>query len=387
VRVVIDARPALDPQRTGIGMYTAAVLRHVPPADPDGRYVAWYLDVRGTLSNRRWFRGWAPNLSERASRIPTRAFAPVSVRANVPRLEWLAGRFDVALATNFLPPPTGSPCVVLVVHDLAFDHHPETAPHHNARWRRMFDHWLDRAAGVIVPSVATRDDLLRFHEVDPARIDVVPHGTDAEAFRPSKRGEIDAVRREHAIGGRYVLFLGGLEPRKNLEPLVRAFGAMTTDDASLVIAGGEVPWAPGYLVEVERAIAALPPDRRTRVVRTGYVADDERRALLSGAEVLAYPSRYEGFGFPVLEAFAANVPVLTSNVSSLPEVAGDAAVLVDPADAASIAQGLDELLTDADLRNVLRAAGTTRVATFTWERCARQTVAALRAAHARAGAG
>src|SRR3712207_326155 len=126
----------LDPHRTGIGMYAAAVLRHVPAADPTSRYVAWYLDVRGTLSNRRWFRGWAPNLSERATRVPTRAFAPVTVRTNVPRLEWLAGRFDVALATNFLPPPTRSRGVVLVVHDLAFDHHPETAPHHNARDRK-----------------------------------------------------------------------------------------------------------------------------------------------------------------------------------------------------------------------------------------------------------
>jgi glycosyltransferase involved in cell wall biosynthesis len=273
---------------------------------------------------------------------------------------------------------------VLVVHDLAFDHHPETAPHHNERWRRLFDGWLIRAAGIIVPSHATRDDLVRFHRVDPERIDVVAHGTDAEAFRPAKPNEIEAVRRRHGVGGRYVLFLGGLEPRKNLASLVRAFGEVTDDDAWLVIAGGEVRWAPGYVAEVERAIGSLPASRRARVVRTGYVADEERRALLSGAEIVAYPSVYEGFGFPILEAFAANVPVLTSNVSSLPEVAGDAAVLVDPADASSIARGLDELLGDDDLRNVLRAAGTTRVATFTWERCARETVAALRRAYARA---
>lgn len=384
MRVVIDARPALDPRRTGIGRYTAAVLRHVPPADPDGRYVAWYLDVRGTLSNRRWFRGWAPNLTERATRIPTRAFAPVSVRTNLPRLEWLTGRFDVVLATNFLPPPTGSDGIVLVVHDLAFDRHPETAPHHNLRWRRAFADHLARAAGIIVPSAATRDDLGRFHDVGPERIDVVPHGTDAEASRPAKPGEIDAVRRRHGIDGRYVLFLGGLEPRKNLEPLVRAFGELEADDAWLVIAGGDVRWAPGYGDEVERAIGSLPPGRRRRVVRTGYVADEDRRALLSGAELVAYPSRYEGFGFPVLEAFAANVPVLTSNVSALPEVAGEAAVLVDPDDPSSIARGLDELLGDPDLRNVLRAAGTTRVAGFTWERCARGTVEALQRAHARA---
>jgi glycosyltransferase involved in cell wall biosynthesis len=212
---------------------------------------------------------------------------------------------------------------------------------------------------------------------------VIPHGTDAEAFRPARESDIEAVRRRYGIEGRYVLFLGGLEPRKNLEPLVRAFGRLKHEDATLVIAGGGVRWAPGYEEEVERGILRLPAERRSRVVRAGYVADGERRALLSGADVLAYPSRYEGFGFPVLEAFAANVPVLTSDVSSLPEVAGDAAVLIDPNDPDAIARGLDEILGDEDLRNVLRAAGTARVASFTWERCARSTVAALRRAHER----
>jgi len=166
---------------------------------------------------------------------------------------------------------------------------------------------------------------------------------------------------------------------------VRAFGSVAEADADawLVIAGGRVRWAPEYEAKVERAIASLPAGARARVARAGYVADGERRALLSGAEVLAYPSLYEGFGFPVMEGFAANVPVLTSDRSALPEVAGEAAVLVDPHDPVAIAAGLSQLLGDADLRNVLRAAGTARVATFTWERCARGTVEALRRAHAR----
>jgi len=150
----------------------------------------------------------------------------------------------------------------------------------------------------------------------------------------------------------------------------------------LVLAGGTVPWAPKYPERIDRAIAELPADVRARVVRTGYVSDTDRRALLSGAEVLAYPSRYEGFGFPILEGFAANVPVLTSDRSSMPEIAGNAALFVDPDDPASIAKGLDELLGDDDLRNVLRASGTARVASFTWERCARQTIDVIRRAAA-----
>jgi glycosyltransferase involved in cell wall biosynthesis len=377
VRVLIDARPALDRRRTGVGQYTHGLLRHLPAADPDTRYIGWYLDVRGTGSRPRRFAGWAPNLAERASRIPSRVYGPLSVRTGVPKLEWLAGRSDLVLATNFLPPPTSSDGVVLVVHDLAFEVMPETAPHHNERWRRLFDRWLRRAAAVFVPSAAAREDLVRFHSVDPERVETIHHGTDAEAFTPALPPEVEELRRRYAIDGPYVLFVGGLEPRKNLETLVRAFGLVDDPRVSLVVAGGAVRWAPDYADRVDRAIGELPSAVRSRVVRTGYVPDVERRVLLSGAEVLAYPSRYEGFGFPILEGFAANVPVVTSNVSSMPEVAGDAAVLVDPDDAGDIARGLSELLGDDDLRNVLRASGTARVASFTWERCARETAAAL----------
>jgi glycosyltransferase involved in cell wall biosynthesis len=384
-QIAIDARPAVDPRRTGVGHYARALLRHLPPADPENRYLAWYLDVRGIGTRPRRFAGWAPNLREHASRIPSRAFGPVSVRIGVPKAEWLAGAFDLFVATNFLPPPTSSDGVVLVVHDLAFEVMPETAPHHNARWRRSFDRWVIDAVGVIVPSGSVRDDLVRRYPIDDGRVAVIHHGTDVDAFGPVSAAEIDDVRRRLGIGGPYVLFLGGLEPRKNLVTLVRAFGLLKHERVLLVVAGGATRWAPSYAAEVDRAIADLPSSVSDRVVRTGYVSDGERRALLSGAEALAYPSLYEGFGFPVLEGFAASVPVLTSTTSSLPEVAGDAAMLVDPRDEAALADGIQQLLTDDDLRNVLRAAGTARVASFTWERCARRTAEALTSARERLG--
>jgi glycosyltransferase involved in cell wall biosynthesis len=354
VRVVVDARSAVDPRRTGVGRYTRALLRHLPLADPDTTYVAWYLDVRGIGTRSRRFAGWSANLVERATRIPTRFFGPISARIGAPKLEWLTGPSDMVFAPNFLPPPTSARDVIVVVHDLAFDVLPETAPHQDARWRRRFERSIARAAAVIVPSEAARSDLLRFYGTEPERVHVIHHGTDAEAFSPASPLEVEDVRRRHGIDGPYIVFLGGLEPRKNLETLVRAFGML------------------------DRAIGELPPDVSDRIVQTGYVSDPDRRALLSGAEVLAYPSLHEGFGFPILEGFAANVPVLTSDRSAMPETAGNAALLVDPEDPASIAKGLGQLLGDDDLRNVLRAAGTARVATFTWERCARRTAEVVR---------
>ena len=380
MRIVLDARPAVDPRRTGVGMYAEALVRHLPPAMPEDRFVAWYLDVRGLGRRGRRFAGWSRNLSEHASRIPSRVFGPVSSRIGLPRAEWLVGTSDLFVATNYLPPPTRSRGMVLVVHDLAFETMPETAPHHDERWRRSFARCLRRCSAVIVPSDATRLELFAHHEVDHDKVTVVAHGTDADAFSPVPPPEVEAVRGRFGIPGPYVVFLGGLEPRKNLERLIQAFGMVEQTDVSLVIVGGAVRWAPAYAAEVDAAIAALSPGARARVVRVGYVDDVDRRALLSGAEILAYPSRAEGFGFPVLEGFAANVPVLTSTTSSLPEVAGDAAVLVDPEDPAAIAAGLRELLEDTDLRNVLRAAGTARVASFTWQRCARETAVVLRRA-------
>ena len=377
MRIAIDARPALDPRRTGVGEYARKILRHLPAADPLPEYVAWYLHAKGLFRRSRFFDGWAPNLTEHATRIPARSFQPVSWRFGVPRLEWLGVDVDAFLATNFLPPPTRCRGVVLVVHDLAYERFPETAPQMDARWRRVFRRWLRRAGAVIVPSRSAERDLLEHHDVDPSRVHVVPHGVDP-FVRPA-RSEVDRARERLGIGGRYALFVGGIEPRKNLRGLVEAFARARTD-AWLVVAGGRTNWIPEEAARLERAVAALPPEVRGRVVLTGYVSERDKRALLAGAEALAYPSLYEGFGFPVLEAFAAGVPVVSSNASSLPEVAGDAALLVDPRDPAALADGLERLLGDEGLREGLRRAGLERARAFPWTETAARTAEVLRAA-------
>jgi glycosyltransferase involved in cell wall biosynthesis len=378
---VIDARPALDPRRTGVGQYTQQLIRYLPITDPDDEYVAWYLHARGLLRPRRFFADVrARNLTEKASRFPARIFQPASNRLGVPRVEWLVD-FDLFVATNFLAPATDlRDRVVPVVHDLAFQHFPESAPHIDERWRRRFAATLAEAPAIIVPSTSAGQDLRESFGVAGARVHVVHHGVDAEAFAPVSDAAVDAVRRRFGIPGPYVLFVGGIEPRKNLEHLVRAFAMSDSGHLSLVLAGGPVRWYPEATERLDAVIQLLPESVRARIVRTDYVSERDKLALLSGATLLAYPSIYEGFGFPVLEAFAAGVPVLTSNVSSLVEVAGEAAVLVDPADVDAIAAALSELVADEDLRAVLSAAGVARASRFTWEATARATAAVLREA-------
>lgn len=380
MRAAVDARPALDPRKTGVGHYVLHLLRELPGADPDTRFFAWYLHAKGALRRRAFFAEvGAPNFSERATPFPARIFEPLSSRAGFPRLEWFVG-FDVLLATNFLPPATRGR-FVMVVHDLAFRMYPETAPHADARWRRRFERCLYEAAGIIVPSESAKRDLVELYSVPPERVDAIHHGVYADAFGPVPETVAGDVRGRLGVERPYLLFVGGIEPRKNLEALVRAFSLLGEDPgATLVIAGGAVRWFPEAAGRLDAAIAELPERARRRVVRTGYVSESDKRALLAEATAFVYPSLYEGFGLPVLEAMAAGTPVATSGVSSLPEVAGDAALLTDPLDEDAMAGALHRLLTDEMLRERLRRAGLERVAGFTWRRTAGETAGVLRRA-------
>jgi glycosyltransferase involved in cell wall biosynthesis len=373
VRVTIDARPAVSAGMTGVGVYVRELILRLPQVDPKTKYEAWYLNARRALRPWRWSRRSlprVPNLEEKWTPFPAKQFERLSMRYELPRLEWFTD-FDVLFAPNFVPPPTRSRHLVLTIHDLAFRKFPETAPLATRRWLARLDRALRQAAEVIVPSEATRDDLIELYPVKPERVTVIHHGVDRERIHPASEDEVERARAAHGVHGRYVLFLGGLEPRKNLPRLVRAYARVSTD-AALVIAGASVSWNPEGRDELDEALSSLPADARKRVVLTGYLGTRDKVALLTGAEALVFPTLYEGFGFPLLEAMACGTPVLTSNTSSLPEVAGDAALLVDPLDEEAIAHGIDRLLEDAGFRRRLIEAGDRRVERFTWDASARK---------------
>jgi len=283
----------------------------------------------------------------------------------------LRDRLDI-FHTAYYPVPKLPIPVVLTVNDVRFVHLPETY----GLARRLFlalavPLSLRRAARIIAISRDTRNDLVQRFGVHESKIDVVHIAADAR-FRPvTDEDRLRGVRQRHHLPQRFILCVGHLEPRKNLLRLVQAFARLRSTGNiphHLVILGKPAFGFAPVLDEVAKA------GIREQVVFTGYVEDDDMPAVYTLAELLAFPSLHEGFGVPVLEAMACGTPVLTSTVSALPELAGDAAVLVNPLCVEDIARGIARLLNDASLRRSLKERGFKRVDQFRPDRLAEQTV-------------
>jgi glycosyltransferase involved in cell wall biosynthesis len=234
---------------------------------------------------------------------------------------------------------------------------------------------------VIVPSAAAAEDVVRYLNMDRQRITVIPMGCDAR-FQPMvNAARLVQLRRRYALPERYVLFVGTLEPRKNIALLLEAFSRLLAerpqDDIQLVVAGGK-GWGDGRLIATMEAL-----NIRRRVIFTGFVEDDDLPDLYRGAQMFVYPSLYEGFGLPVLEAMACGTPVITSNRSSLPEVVGDAALLIDPTRPDDLAAAMSAIMSNGALHEELRGKGLARAKEFTWEAVAHKTMDVYRAVCAR----
>jgi glycosyltransferase involved in cell wall biosynthesis len=308
--------------------------------------------------------------------------APAAVAHRPARLAWeqtglplLAQQVQAdVLHSPFYTCPLRSSCPVTVtVHDATFF----TEPEHYDKSRRTFFRSaiktsLRRAARVIVPSKATRDELIRLLEADPTRIDVAYHGVDQQAFHRPSDEEKARVRARLGLGGQeYVAFLGAKEPRKNVPNLIRGWVRAVrdrTDPPALVVAGGQ-----GHDDEIDSAVAEVPS--HLRLMRPGYLRYADLPGFLGGALVAAYPSYGEGFGLPILEAMACGTPVLTTPRLSLPEVGGDA-VAYTSEDPTQIALDLAALLDDEPRRLALAKAGSDRAKEFTWDSSAEVHLAA-----------
>ena len=277
------------------------------------------------------------------------------------------------------------PCAsVVTIHDTAFLAAPETMTWARQRYlRTQIARSIRQADQVLTVSRATADDLMRAFDVPADRITVTPLAADAR-FRPATPNALDHFRRQHDLHRPYILSVGTREPRKNIARLVRAFARIASTVAHDLVLVGPAGWLES---ELDEAIRNLPAPVRARIRLTGFVPDDDLPLWYAAADVFAYPALHEGFGLPVLEAMACGVPVVTSNTSSLPEIAGDAALLVDPLDERALADAIARVIGDDPLAEDLRRRGRARARHFSWDETARLTVAGYHAAFARRGTG
>jgi glycosyltransferase involved in cell wall biosynthesis len=368
MRIGVDYTAAVR-QGAGIGRYTRELVGALLALDSPHDYVLFAAS--GGLDSqpddldlgRRAHLRTVPLSDEWLARLWHRARLPIPV-------ELVTGRVDLFYSPDFVLPPTlPGARTVLTVHDLSFLHYPDHFVPKLVRYlSRVVPRSVARADRVLADSEATRADLIRLMDVAPEKVTVLYSGVDPR-FRPlPEPGERERLTAQYGIGPRpYVLSVGTLQPRKNYLHLIRAFSQLS-GDVELVIAGGR-----GWLYEEVLAEA----ERRERVQVLGFVPDADLPALYRGAALFAFPSFYEGFGLPVLEAMACGVPVVCSNVSSLPEIAGQAALLVDPHDEVALAEAVYRGLTDEDLRKELVTQGLERADGFTWERAARQLLGVL----------
>jgi glycosyltransferase involved in cell wall biosynthesis len=364
MRIGINAQ-IVSQANAGVATYAQNIVRHLAQLKSDHEFYVF--------GNREFLS---------SVNLPAARFLPTSaiVKANWQRILWeqfvlpfKSQRHHVEVM--YYPDHTSAllkkNCpTIITIHDLAFLAHPETFAKKNRLYKSLAVARSARQADrIIVVSHATKQECLRWLEAPEAKLRVIHNGIDSCFKRIDDKDKLEQTRKKLDLPRQFILFVGTLEPRKNLVKLIAAYADLRRQrkiEHELIVVG-----AKGWLFsEIFATVDKLSLKEHVRFL--GYVTEDDLVALYNLARVLVYPSLYEGFGFPPLEAMACGCPVVTSNQSSLPEITGEAARLVDSNDATAIADGIFHVLDDANFRQGLIARGLERVKLFTWEKTARQ---------------
>lgn len=325
MRIAIDISQII--YKTGVSFYTKNLVEHLLKIDKENEYILFggsFRQISNLKSQALKFEG---NYISKIFPIPPTLADLIWNKLHILPIEKLIGDINVLHSSNWAQPPTKA-FTVTTVHDLSFLKYPRLTDTKVLRTQmRNLLRIKDEVERIIVPSEATKADLISFG-IEEARIKIIPEAA-GEEFRPRSAPEIEAIKRKSNIRGKYLITIG-IGGRKNTERLIKAFElSKAGEDLKLVLAG-----TPFGKIKEDRSL-----------IYTGRIfSDEELAALISGSEALVYPSLYEGFGLPVLQGFACGVPVVTSNVSSLPEVAGEAAILVDPFKVNEIAEGIKKAI-------------------------------------------
>ncbi len=365
----IDASRADTIEKTGTENYSFNLIRHLAEIDKSNSYILYSgKKPEGESAPKKL----GANFRNRAIALPflwTQAGLSLEMLFNAPNV-----LFVPAHSLPLICPKNS----IVTIHGLEYEYCPESYTVFNRNYLRQSTIFsARRARKIIVPGENTKRDLINFYKINSDKITVIPHGIDEKSMNNAEQTAIGQDKKEnYSNNEKYILFIGRIEIRKNIIRLIEAFNLFkrknhTEKNLKLILAGKK---GVGF-AKIKKAIGSSFYSKDIMI--KGYVSEAEKKILLKNALIFAYPSLYEGFGFPILEAQAAGAPILSSNVSSIPEVAGQGALLVDPKNTGGIADALSALTANNELRKKIIAGGFQNIKRFSWAECARETLKVL----------
>lgn len=365
MNIAVDVRSLMEGRLSGVEEYTYRIVRAMAQYGPQHEYRLFYNSYKPVR-----LPDFSGPVSQKGFKYPNKLFNGCQLMTGRPRWNKLL-QADCFFVPNvrLLPVASNVP-VVATAHDLSFERFPEFYSRKRRLWHKLVRprRLMRRADRIIAVSEATKRDIIDLYGVPPEKIAVVYSG--AAVLKPTADSERAAARQKYRLPEKYVLYLGTLEPRKNIPGIIRAYDAVAARINQDLVIAGSPGWLMGGIKQAARGAAAA-----SRIHLAGFIEEADKQAVISGADLFVYPSFYEGFGFPPLEALLNGVPVITSHNSSLPEVVGEWAELIDPYQPAEIAGVMLELLREKttvpeEVRRQVREK-------YSWERAARQTLAVI----------
>ena len=344
---------------TGVSRYTEELVKNLVRIDSNNQYILFFSSLRQKIFNFQ-FSIFNKNVIIKNFKLPPTLLDLLWNRWHVVDIENFMGQIDIFHSSDWTQPPAKAKKVT-TVHDVSFLRYPESFPQKIIEVHQRRLKWVKKECDrVIVDSRTTKDDLVRLLGFNEKRIRVVYLGVDKLKVQSAKL----KVKE-----GNYFLYIGTLQPRKNLLRLIRAFGEIRDREGVKLVIGGKKGWLYEEIFEEVKRL-----NLQDKVIFKGFVSEEEKISLMQNALAFVYPSLYEGFGMPVLEAMSAGCPVITSNISSLPEVAGKAALLVNPHKTEEIVSAMKKVMIDSALRRELSEKGRKQANKFTWKKTAQETL-------------
>lgn len=370
----IDVRVLARGTRTGVEEYTINLLLHLFSLAPDIKFKLFNATWKKPKIDRRLLN--FDNVVLKDLRLPNRALFATACYLNEPKIDKVLGQINTYFNPHFFPAPVSKGVKkVVTFHDLSFCHYPEFFSLKKRLWQRFLmnaEKEAKTADLIIADSASTKADLINVYGLKEQQIRVVYPGLELANSQKKDKSEI---KRKYGLPDDFVLYFGTIEPRKNLIGLIKAFDLVKEEinqpQLKLVLAGARGWLCKKIFEEAKKA------KYRNNLVFTGFVKEQDKPLLYSLARLFVYPSFFEGFGFPPLEAMAAGIPTIVSYASSLPEVVGEAAIMIDPYNIDELAWAMKEVLLDERLQKSLKQKGLKRAKEFSWEKCARQVLEIL----------